>query len=121
MKFCPFCGALLLLESSVTGLRYSCPVDGCAYVALVRGQSLHTVSLRQFNKRLPDEAERRDPTAATEAALRASGKPRVTVKCPADGCDGKEAEFEQMQVRSADEPPTTFYQCTACRHTWTSD
>ena len=30
-------------------------------------------------------------------------------QCPKDGCDGEEAAFFQVQIRSADEPMTTFY------------
>jgi DNA-directed RNA polymerase III subunit RPC11 len=31
------------------------------------------------------------------------------VQCPASNCDGDEAAFFQVQIRSADEPMTTFY------------
>lgn len=31
------------------------------------------------------------------------------VQCPADNCDGEEAAFFQVQIRSADEPMTSFY------------
>ena len=121
MLFCPFCASLLLLEESATGLRFSCHVLGCSYVAPVRSVTTHTVSLQHLNKRLPDEAERKDPTAATEAEKQASGKPRTTVACPADGCASTEAEYEQVQTRSADEPPSTFYACLKCGHTWRTD
>lgn len=121
MLFCPFCASLLLLESSPTGLRYSCHVQGCAYVSPVRGVSTNVISLAQFNKRLPDEAERSDPTAAAEAERKASGRQRVTVECPQAGCDGTEAEYEQLQIRSADEPPSTFYSCLKCGHGWRTD
>ena len=33
----------------------------------------------------------------------------TTVQCPRDDCDGSEAFFYQVQIRSADEPMTTFY------------
>ena len=32
-----------------------------------------------------------------------------TVQCPEDTCDGARAFFYQVQIRSADEPMTTFY------------
>ncbi len=32
-----------------------------------------------------------------------------TVQCPREGCDGEEAAFFQVQIRSADEPMTSFY------------
>ncbi len=31
------------------------------------------------------------------------------VQCPATGCDGDEAAFFQVQIRSADEPMTSFF------------
>ena len=31
------------------------------------------------------------------------------VQCPREGCDGDEAAYFQVQIRSADEPMTTFY------------
>lgn len=37
-------------------------------------------------------------------------------KCPR--CDCEKAMFIEMQIRSADEPMTIFYQCTGCRKTW---
>lgn len=35
-------------------------------------------------------------------------------QCPAEGCDGEEAAFFQVQIRSADEPMTSFFK--ACAH-----
>lgn len=32
-----------------------------------------------------------------------------TAQCPREGCDGSSAFFYQVQIRSADEPMTTFY------------
>ena len=36
------------------------------------------------------------------------------MQCPKEGCDGEEAAFFQVQIRSADEPMTGFYK--VCRH-----
>lgn len=38
--------------------------------------------------------------------------------CP--NCSNDKAYFMQMQIRSADEPMTTFYKCTSptCGHNW---
>ena len=33
-------------------------------------------------------------------------------QCPREGCGGGEAFFYQVQIRSADEPMTTFYKVT---------
>lgn len=32
-----------------------------------------------------------------------------SVQCPKEGCDGLEAAYYQVQIRSADEPMTSFY------------
>ena len=40
------------------------------------------------------------------------------VDCALDDCEGKEAYFMQYQIRSADEPMTSFYRCTTCSHQW---
>ena len=42
--------------------------------------------------------------------------------CPQ--CGHKEAFYRQMQLRSADEPMTTFYKCanlSKCGHNWRGD
>ena len=41
---------------------------------------------------------------------------RVKTKCPF--CDGEEAFFMQIQIRSADEPMTIFYKCCSCMKQW---
>jgi len=33
-------------------------------------------------------------------------------------CGHNEVFAWQIQTRAADEPPTTFYRCTKCGHTW---
>ena len=33
-------------------------------------------------------------------------------------CGGKEAYYWLIQTRSADEPPTQFFKCVKCKHTW---
>jgi transcription factor S len=42
--------------------------------------------------------------------------PVVSKICPK--CNNKEAEAWQEQTRSADEPSTSFFKCTKCKHTW---
>lgn len=41
-----------------------------------------------------------------------------TVNCPNENCDGREAYYKQAQIRSADEPMTTFFRCVKCGHDW---
>lgn len=46
------------------------------------------------------------------------GRPTAVATCPK--CEHPEAYFHQMQIRSADEPSTTFYTCAnpECGHKW---
>lgn len=39
-------------------------------------------------------------------------------QCTVDTCGGDKAYFYQLQIRSADEPMTTFYKCTKCGNKW---
>lgn len=34
---------------------------------------------------------------------------KTNVQCPKDGCNGNQAAYFQVQIRSADEPMTSFY------------
>ncbi|KAK5018685.1 hypothetical protein BJ546DRAFT_999818 [Cryomyces antarcticus] len=40
------------------------------------------------------------------------------VPCDNDKCDGRSAYYYQLQIRSADEPMTTFYKCVKCARQW---
>lgn len=42
--------------------------------------------------------------------------PKISLPCPK--CQKTEAEYYQLQTRSADEPATTFYHCLSCGHRW---
>ena len=35
-------------------------------------------------------------------------------QCPVESCGSVRAYFMQIQIRSADEPMTTFYKCVKC-------
>ncbi|KIW44492.1 uncharacterized protein PV06_02956 [Exophiala oligosperma] len=38
--------------------------------------------------------------------------------CPNEKCESKKAYFYQLQTRSADEPPTSFFKCIECGKQW---
>lgn len=42
----------------------------------------------------------------------------ITARCKNDNCDSTSAYFRQVQIRSADEPMTTFYKCIKCSTDW---
>lgn len=43
---------------------------------------------------------------------------RVEINCKNDKCDSREAAVVQVQIRSADEPMTSFFTCTRCGQKW---
>ena len=43
----------------------------------------------------------------------------VSANCPK--CTNRRAYYQQLQIRSADEPMTTFYKCTECGFRWRED
>jgi transcription factor S len=42
--------------------------------------------------------------------------PTLEKECPI--CENMQAYYWLIQTRASDEPPTQFYRCTKCRHTW---
>ena len=44
--------------------------------------------------------------------------PTTKIECPK--CGNDEAFWWFLQTRSGDEPPTQFYRCVKCSHTWRS-
>jgi DNA-directed RNA polymerase III subunit RPC11 len=43
---------------------------------------------------------------------------KAQIQCPKEGCGGEEAAFFQVQIRSADEPMTSFYKVTSRDPKW---
>ena len=111
MLFCPFCGTLLLVDRSETSFRYYCGT--CCYVQPVRSILTTTTTFDSSHKRLV-------ATADADAAL--EGGQIATTRCESGTeCAGDKAYYVQMQMRSADEPPTTFYKCITCGFQWRQD
>lgn len=87
-----------------------------------------------YSRRYFKKKEREDVFGGPEAWANAD---KTAVQCPTGTCEGKEAAFYQVQIRSADEPMTSFYkvspflvhyiipdsvnkgtQCMTCGHRW---
>lgn len=103
MHFCPICGNLLLLEDGTGGMRFCCPT--CPYLHDV--DRIYTTSVKTKKKQVDDVlggADAWDNVDRTEA------------RCPQ--CSHDTAFFMQIQIRSADEPSTTFYRCCNCGKQW---
>ena len=113
MLFCPHDGNIILVEnieagslaSSATTIRFYCQT--CPYV-----QPITT----RVEKRLPLVRKKVDDVLGGNDAWK--NVDQTDVRCPA--CANEKAYFLQIQIRSADEPMTIFYKCTACAKTWSS-
>ncbi|HLI46783.1 MAG TPA: transcription factor S [Geobacterales bacterium] len=103
IKFCPKCGNLLKPEKNSNKLV--CKVCGYFEFSDTKISLAITTSKQKKSKEIMiDEGEKdhRMPTAE--------------VPCPK--CGNELAYWWLVQTRRADEPPTTFYRCTKCGHTW---
>ncbi|KAF3329981.1 DNA-directed RNA polymerase III subunit RPC10-like protein [Carex littledalei] len=110
MDFCPWCGMMLQIESASSSRRLclSCPV--CPY---------YSVPVAKIEKEIPIVKKEVEPIFSGADEMKFAPKTKAT--CPR--CHNGEAYFRQMQIRSADEPMTTFYKCCNdnCRHDWRED
>eukprot|EP00744_Colponema_vietnamica_P016233 GILI01022767.1.p2 GENE.GILI01022767.1~~GILI01022767.1.p2 ORF type:complete len:133 (-),score=4.75 GILI01022767.1:125-523(-) len=110
--FCPDCGRLLDLP----GVNEPISCNLCGYHGQQEAHEQREIvtSSRQEKKmwlekimgRLTSEQEGGGP--ATRASIK--------MNCPAPKCTSKKLNFYTMQLRSADEGQTVFYECPKCSH-----
>lgn len=114
MKFCPKCGTRLRLkqmkssEDDEVSVTYLC--DNCGYT----------------NKAGRTVTQATEEDLASAAPIKIVGDkenklntlPTTKIDCPK--CGHNEASWWFLQTRSGDEPPTQFYRCLKCNHTWRS-
>ena len=107
LLFCPVCSNLCLVKYDHNGSQFWCRT--CPYVFQIdarfasRGAALKKKQMQD----VLGGADAWKDVAQTEA------------RCPS--CHHKMAYFRQMQIRSADEPMTTFYKCVQCGCQWKED
>lgn len=83
----------------------------CGY----REDALKSKSPPTLSKRIAHSEKERLYVVSSEDSLKTLPKIKG-VKCPR--CGNDEAYYTVLQTRRADEPPTRFYKCTKCGHTW---
>ena len=110
MQFCPHDGTLLQVHiynqgTPASELRFFCPM--CPYIHSPKKK--HALDVPTTRKKIDD-------IMGGDAAW--ENVDRTAVTCPA--CSHGEAFFMQLQIRSADEPMTTFFKCAkkGCGHRW---
>ncbi|KAI2605081.1 uncharacterized protein GGS25DRAFT_524589 [Hypoxylon fragiforme] len=107
LLFCPQCSNILTISPSPDTGRNRLECRTCPYQYAIE-QPMY--SRRHFKRK-----EREDVFGGAQAWENAD---KQKVQCNNSSCDGNEAAFYQIQIRSADEPMTTFYKCMACGHRW---
>ena len=101
MLFCPTCANILLIEKTHIDFRFFC--KSCPYLYVVQ---------ERVSKRIHMDKKEIDDVLGGKAAWENVDK--TETKC--ENCRNLLAYFMQIQIRSADEPMTTFYKCTECGH-----
>ncbi|KAG9392676.1 DNA-directed RNA polymerase, subunit C11/M/9 [Carpediemonas membranifera] len=106
MQFCPTCANLLLVEEAGQSVRFFCPT--CPFVYNINHNITRNALLQK--KRVDDVFGGKDAWKNAQ---------QTETKCPK--CEHNKAYFMQLQIRSADEPMTTFLRCAECGHNWRED
>ncbi|TFL06668.1 hypothetical protein BDV98DRAFT_160501 [Pterulicium gracile] len=101
MLFCPNCANLLVIGDETGRNKWACQT--CPYEFPIHKQ--HTSRTRYTVK---------DAEALQDAFNDLDHMPTAQVDC--EKCGHGVANYMQLQIRSADEPMTTFYRCAKCGH-----
>ncbi|KAG7876607.1 hypothetical protein KL905_005333 [Ogataea polymorpha] len=98
---------LVVARSEVSGSNsFTCPT--CPYEFPIDGILIYE------RKELPRKQV--DDVLGGEGAW--DNVDQTVTQCPVESCGFDKAYFFQLQIRSADEPMTTFYKCCKCGHRW---
>lgn len=107
--FCPKCGSLMTARKEEGKTVLACPK--CGYrKEVTQGKGLPTLS-----KKITHSEKEKLYVISPDDSYRTLPKVKG-VKCPR--CGNDEAYYTVLQTRKADEPPTRFYKCVKCGHTW---
>lgn len=95
------CVALVYLQSD--GMRFFCQT--CPYLFQINDK---------VEKKVPLQRKQVDDVLGGDEAW--ENVDQTETRCP--HCEFTKAYFMQIQIRSADEPSTTFYKCVQCKKQW---
>ena len=97
MEFCPKCGSVLMSKVK----NSACPRCGYTKKGVVELKSSEKI---EGNKDIP--------------ILKSKDSMNPVVKQKCIKCGHGKCFTWVMQTRASDEPPTTFFKCVKCDHTW---
>lgn len=101
--FCPNCDNMIVFEKQASNNFLACL--SCPYQYEIK---------RNLIQRYPNKTKKIEKIYGGENELKyASVCSKKCIKCPSET-----AMYMEIQIRSADEPMTIFYECVACRTTW---
>ncbi|MEM1619938.1 MAG: transcription factor S [Fervidicoccaceae archaeon] len=106
--FCPKCGTLMKYTRGSSTKSLVCPSCGYTSTEAPGGAA-----------KLPEVPKRRATSGVVveeKSSLELLPKLKNEVFCPRCGHD--EVYYWVVQTRRADEPPTRFFRCVRCNHTW---
>lgn len=113
LLFCPTCANILTVTPTPPSLLTSTDADDrvqnrftcrtCPYI--------YPITKRYYDKKELPRKEVGDILGAGDEFQNCS---TTEANCPNERCDNSEAKFYQLQIRSADEPMTSFLKCTKC-------
>ena len=101
--FCPSCGNLLLIDSNTQGTQLRC--RSCRFVMDFQGKKVQKGVVAPL-----------DVASLMISEDNFTTKQITEAKC--EKCGNNEAWFQEIQIRSADEPATLFFCCTKCKNKW---
>ncbi|GMH45183.1 hypothetical protein BSKO_13140 [Bryopsis sp. KO-2023] len=114
-KFCPISG--YLLDISAQGA--SCSVSGYKkdLEEIEDIKIVGVTDMEDYRRRFKLEPLVKQSTLVDDS----KGIERATVDEPCPNCGYHQLEFYTLQLRSADEGQTVFYECTKCGHKYSQN
>ena len=107
MKFCPKCGTRLRLKTDKSKSLLIC--DKCGFQETA-GPAVATTDIVEPDS--PSDALK----VVGDKEEKIQTMPTTNIECPK--CGHNTAFWWFLQTRSGDEPPTQFFRCQKCEHTW---
>ncbi|NOZ81533.1 MAG: transcription factor S [Candidatus Micrarchaeota archaeon] len=104
MEFCEKCGSLMVPKKTKKSAILEC--RKCGKRKFIKDK-------KDF-KIVQKTSETGRKTVVVDSEMEVL--PKTKTQCPK--CENNEAFWWMQQTRSADEPPTRFFRCTKCSHTW---